>query len=263
MKEVTFDYHLKISFSQPVTNHRFTVRSFPVSDERQEILELHEKIFPNFFLEEGLDSFGNRCVYGSADEAHQLFEVEVKGKAKVGLSPYTQSLREYEAGVFRSPSKFTHMGPKLKELYDSIPIMRNECNLDKSRKIMEAVHGAIEYCSGSTNIYTNAEQALEGGRGVCQDYSHVMLALCRHAGIPCRYVVGMLIGEGASHAWVEIYDTKRWFGFDPTNLLEVTDSHIKLSSGRDYADCLLNRGIFSGGAGQTQDVTVKVEEILS
>lgn len=262
MKIVAFDYHLKIEFSEPVTNHRFTVRSFPVTDERQEILEVEQRILPSAFLEQEIDSFGNLCVYGSAQEAHQLFDVEVSGKARVGLNPFTTSFKEYQVGVYRAPSSYTHMGPELDRLYKEIGLMRNESNLDKARRIMEAVHGAIQYQSGSTNIFTNAEQALYGGQGVCQDYSHIMLALCRHAGIPCRYVVGMLIGEGASHAWVEIYDTRRWFGFDPTNLLEVTDSHVKLSHGRDYNDCLLNRGIFSGRATQTQTVTVKVEEIV-
>ena len=80
------------------------------------------------------------------------------------------------------------------------------------------------------------------------------------AGIPARYVAGMLIGEGASHAWVEVYDNERWYGLDPTNMLEVNEEHIKISNGRDYGDCILNQGIMTGIAKQDQEVEILVEE---
>ena len=63
------------------------------------------------------------------------------------------------------------------------------------------------------------------GCGVCQDYSHIMIALCQMSRIPARYVVGMLMGEGLSHAWVEIYDGGAWRGIDPTNHTIVGDQH--------------------------------------
>ena len=98
------------------------------------------------------------------------------------------------------------------------------------------------------------------GKGVCQDYSHILLSLCRMEGIPCRYVVGMLIGEGASHAWVEICSEGRWIALDPTNNLVVDDQHIKISAGRDYQDCIINQGIFTGQTRQTQQILVSVKE---
>ena len=94
---------------------------------------------------------------------------------------------------------------------------------------------------------------------MCQDYAHAMLALCRMAGIPCRYVVGMLMGEGQSHAWVEIAQEGFWYGLDPTNDIPVDSQHIKLSHGRDYGDCLINQGLFTGSAAQRQRVSVSVE----
>ena len=79
-------------------------------------------------------------------------------------------------------------------------------------------------------------------------------------GIPARYVTGMLIGEGASHAWVEVLAGEHWYPLDPTNNCVVTDSHIKIGTGRDAGDCLINRGIMHGGGTQTQDVRVCVTE---
>ena len=81
------------------------------------------------------------------------------------------------------------------------------------------------------------------------------------AGIPAKYVTGMLLGEGASHAWTEIYDKERWLALDPTNLLIVDDKHIKISSGRDYNDCVMNQGLFYGKTFQKQEVQVIVKEL--
>ncbi len=260
MKIVKFDYHLQIKFSQPVTDHRFTVRCFPVSDERQEILEVSQEIFPNEFLEKGTDSFGNHCVYGNAQKEHEMFDVTLTGMAKTGLCFCTSARPGYQVGAFKQESAYTRMGAALKDFYGELPLQPSMGNLEKGKAIMEAVHHVMQYRPGSTSIATTAEEALELGQGVCQDYAHIMLALCRRAEIPCRYVVGMLIGEGASHAWVEVYDRSRWFGLDPTNLVEVYDNHIKLSCGRDYEDCIINRGKFMGNAAQEQTVTVRVEE---
>ena len=111
-----------------------------------------------------------------------------------------------------------------------------------------------------TDMKTTAEQALNGGMGVCQDYAHIMLSLCRIERIPCRYVTGMMMGEGSSHAWVEIWDERKWIGFDPTNRKRVNDEYIKISNGRDFADCLVNQGIFTGNVTQEQEIEVIVEE---
>ena len=80
------------------------------------------------------------------------------------------------------------------------------------------------------------------------------------AGIQARYAAGMLIGEGLSHAWVEVAQEGRWYGLDPTNGVRVLENHIKISHGRDYGDCLLNQGVFTGTANQQQTVSVTVEE---
>ena len=79
-------------------------------------------------------------------------------------------------------------------------------------------------------------------------------------GIIARYVAGMMLGEGASHAWVEVLHDGIWTGYDPTNDLIVSDGHIKLSHGRDAWDCAINRGIFLGSANQTTEISVIVAE---
>lgn len=107
--------------------------------------------------------------------------------------------------------------------------------------------------------HETAEAAFSRGAGVCQDYAHVMLSLLRLEGIPARYVTGMLLGEGSSHAWVEANCGGYWYGFDPTNDLLVDDSYIRVRCGRDSADCAIIRGTFFGLSSQTQREQVRVE----
>lgn len=127
--------------------------------------------------------------------------------------------------------------------------------------LMQHLYRDFHYVPGKTNIYTTAEEAFACGEGVCQDFAHIMTALCRMSGIPARYVNGFMIGEGYTHAWVEIYTGQGWYGLDPTNNLHIDDYYIKLAHGRDYADCIVDKGRFIGCGGQTQEILVNVEEI--
>ena len=133
--------------------------------------------------------------------------------------------------------------------------------MDRAVCAMHELYTRFQYIPGVTDIGTTAEQALELGKGVCQDYAHIMIAVMRQMGIPARYVNGLMIGEGATHAWVEIYTDGGWYGLDPTNNLHIDDYYIKLAHGRDYADCVVDKGIFLGNASQEQKIYVNVEEI--
>ncbi|MCD8013580.1 MAG: transglutaminase family protein [Lachnospiraceae bacterium] len=126
--------------------------------------------------------------------------------------------------------------------------------------MMHGLYENFSYVPGVTDVRTTAEEAMALGRGVCQDYAHILLSLCRMQKIPCRYVVGMLIGEGKSHAWVEVCSGGHWYALDPTNNLIVDDQHIKISAGRDYHDCIVSQGVFVGRTTQTQTVAVRVKE---
>lgn len=99
-------------------------------------------------------------------------------------------------------------------------------------------------------------------RGVCQDEAHIMLALLRMKGIPCRYVMGYMLGEGSTHAWVEVLREEKWIGMDPTNRRMVNDEYITVSAGRDANDCPVNRGIFSGMAKQQSQSGLSVWRIF-
>jgi transglutaminase-like putative cysteine protease len=111
----------------------------------------------------------------------------------------------------------------------------------------------MTYTPGVTCVHTTAAEAVAGRAGVCQDYAHVMLAVCRAAGVPARYVSGHLVGEGGSHAWVEVVvppsagETRaRAFAFDPTHDRHAGHDYITVAVGRDYTDVAPTSGTFVG-----------------
>lgn len=259
MKTLQYRYYLKIDFDQPITHHSFTVRCTPPADERQKPIQQNISILPKEFLSSNADSFGNSYFFGRTITPHSLFEVVSEGKIQTGLSETTAAKEPYRLGMFAPQTAYTRPGVGLQAFFGGLRVPKGS-NLEKGLFLMEKLRENFRYVPGQTNISTTAEQAWQLGCGVCQDYSHILLSLCRMAGMQARYVAGMLIGEGVSHAWVEVAQDGRWYGLDPTNGIRVFEDHIKISHGRDYGDCLINQGVFTGTARQTQFVSVQVEE---
>lgn len=121
-----------------------------------------------------------------------------------------------------------------------------------AERICQWVDEALTYQHGVTNVFTPAAEALAGGRGVCQDDAHVMLALCRLAGLAARYVSGHLLGEGGSHAWVEVLlpddgvddGMATVVPLDPCNGRAVGLEYVTVAVGRDYADAAPMAGTY-------------------
>ena len=258
MKLLSFHYHLKITMDAPVSNHHFTLRCTPVSDARQRILQLEQDVFPEDFLSRSRDQWGNALLYGSCRGEHTSFEADIRGEAAVGLSAGTPAGPFEKDRIFGFATPLTQTDEALRAFAASLPVRSGAP--EESAAVMRAVNDALTYAPGSTTVQTTAAEAFAMGRGVCQDYTHIMLAVLREKGIPARYAAGMQLGEGQSHAWVEVLHEGLWTGYDPTNCLVVTDQHIKLSHGRDAWDCTINRGVFRGTAKQETDISVIVTE---
>jgi transglutaminase-like putative cysteine protease len=115
-----------------------------------------------------------------------------------------------------------------------------------------AVFAAIGYESGVTGVTTTAAEALAIGRGVCQDYAHVMLALCHVLRLPARYVSGHLLGQGGTHAWVEVIVTcaghAEAVAFDPCNGRRTDGGYVTIATGRDYSDVAPTSGSYVGAS---------------
>ena len=169
------------------------------------------------------------------------------------------------------PSSFTRPTPLLSDFADEIGFGKEQDPLSALFQLNERIHAAIEYTPKSTTVESPIDIALENRRGVCQDYSHIMIALLRRASIPARYISGYIFQDperkeekdisGASHAWVETFlPGAGWIGFDPTNNSFVSDNHIRIAVGRDYADVPPTRGTYKGNARSELTVGVHISE---
>lgn len=137
--------------------------------------------------------------------------------------------------------------------------------------MMQYIYTEFTYEQGATDVSTLASEVLKLRKGVCQDFSHAMTAICRSIGIPARYVSGYfhdagrepgLRGLGASHAWVEVYLHEfGWLPLDPTNNKLVDETYIALAVGRDYKDVAPVRGTYFGTGTSGLDVRVTVDRI--
>lgn len=116
----------------------------------------------------------------------------------------------------------------------------------------------FEYQRDVTRYDSTTDDFLGLGKGVCQDFTHLMLALLRLRGIPCRYVSGyhhvepMDGAASQSHAWIEVYTPSHgWVPFDPTHNRQPDERYVAVAHGRHYGDVPPNKGIFRGSANET------------
>ncbi len=261
MKKLHFDYSMQITYTQKVADCHFTIKGIQADNHRQHPKGVVIEILPENRWSRGVDSFGNQMVYGSVGKEHDRFLFHISGDVTTGILEYEPAEKESLLSMYRYPYGLTKPGPELTAYYNSLKLEEKASVYEKGVFLMHKLYQDFSYEKNITDIGTSAEEAFRIGRGVCQDYAHILIALCHMAGIPARYVTGMLIGEGDSHAWVEILMGDRWYAVDPTNDVIVTDSHIKIGMGRDASDCMINRGILRGGGSQTQWIHVSVEEV--
>lgn len=272
-----FSYTMNLEFDCAVSRQFFALRCVPQSNLRQRIEKLQVEISPDTKINCRIDGFGNYVMEGSIWQEAAFFKVAVRGQAGTGDmyasgtdrtgAMAEEEEKEFDAPFYRQATGLTFAGSELSayadelyEVWSTAPGADGSGTGAFAEYIMHSLHQRLLYRRFATDVSTTAEAAFAGGGGVCQDYAHVMLALLRKFGIPSRYVVGIMGGEGMSHAWVEVLDGGYWYGYDPTNDCFVTERYIKFSHGRDYKDCRINRGIFMGCAMQRQQVEAVVAE---
>lgn len=266
MNKLRFCYRTELTFSKPVSGHRFQLRCLPPDLPQQRICDLELEIEPACEVAHETDSFHNPVLIGSIEEPHEHFSYGVSGIAfvdqrNIRTSPYRP--------LYRFQSDYTRQGPALAALTEEVreDIVASEGKVsspvERASYAMHAVHERLAYVPGSTTVETRAEEALVGGSGVCQDFAQVTISVCRGLGLLAKYVAGIYTAEGATHAWIEVYQGGRWHPLDPTNDCVVGDSYVKISNGRDYGDCLLSIGVFNGAADQSQTVDAHVDELAS
>lgn len=255
MKNLIFESTTRLTFDAPVVNHHFLLRSLPQTFGGQKIISATLKLTPDTPYTLSVDGFGNLNETGCIKFPHTEFIYSVSGLAQV-----CEDERNFEKlnPIFSYPSFYTKTNQQMKEFLFSLKLTGSA--LEKSLKLADAIYNYMKYESGVTCTATTAIQAFEGKQGVCQDFSHVFIALARLAKIPARYANGLPLGSGQSHAWTEIYDNGIWIGLDPTRNRLVGEDYVRFCTGRDFLDCALERGVLFGEANQSQSTITQVVE---
>lgn len=274
MSKLHFDYWMELNFTEVVTESHYTIKCLPKDTDMQRISDVNINIIPENSFQNGEDSFGNLTVYGNVLEPHNKFGFHISGNAETNLSNGETVGEDEYTGIYLYPYGLNKAGEEIKDYFEKIApdfdaeklSNSNEkelcsTNYEKAKILMSHLHEDFTYESGSTNMSTTAEEAFRQRKGVCQDYAHILIALCQLAKIPARYVAGMMVGEGYSHAWVEVLSDGIWYALDPTHACEAKENYIKIGVGRDAEDCMINKGILKGGGMQTQEIRVLVEEL--
>jgi transglutaminase-like putative cysteine protease len=268
------DHETRLTYSEPVTESVIKVRMAPQSGDDQTVMHYRLRITPPAPVTSFRDGFGNRV---------DLFNIlPPHGDLVIAATSFVQTHRrpgraraekvtcpadgpvDLEAAEYVRPSRLVADGPAVGEFVAGLP--RHAAPLvERVQDLVAAVRGRMIYEKKVTTANTPVSEAIALGRGVCQDFAHLLIAACRAVGLPARYVSGYVAqpGELATHAWVQVWAGPAcgWVDIDPTHDTWPGDDHVVTAVGRDYADVPPNRGVWKGAATETIAVTVSVRPL--
>lgn len=274
----------RFTYASPVSESVMELRMRPASEGSQRCLQFDVDLQPRARVHAYRDFLGNWVHHFDLPRRH--LRLAVTARAQVQLEPPPlrpgslpiEAWREVDAWAdrgehwdFRHESHFSvWTAPLLAYAAELGPLAERTTDpLSTVRGLMTAMHRDFAYVPKSTRVDSPIDEALAARRGVCQDFTHIILALLRRVGLPCRYVSGYIAPRAldssdepttiATHAWVEVLlPGLDWVGFDPTNDIEAGLRHVRVAIGRDYADVPPTRGVYKGGAASSLEVSVEV-----
>ena len=259
----TFRY----DYASPVgrLHHRLMVVPPACHGDQQRISSKIEVRGSEVRVVESLDGFDNVLVEVRAARVQAWVEFVVRVVVERSTGPGAVCGPD-DCAQMLPPSALTEPDAALAAAAREL-LASGDTGLALAERVNAWVSGGMRYRHDVTSVRTTAAEALAVGAGVCQDYAHVMLALCRLCALPARYVSGHLVGEGGSHAWVEVLlpaaDGSSSFvavAFDPTNDRRAGSRYLTVAVGRDYVDVAPTYGTFSGPVGGVLSTTKTLEE---
>lgn len=245
MKKFLYSLKTDLRFEEPVNNHTFLLRASPLVVPSQEPMRVSLSCSPACGLGVYKDAFGNLVHQGYLEQGHDSFTFCSTGEVLIDVSKKDYS---EPAPYYLSHTPLTRLEGALAEYFLEF---KTTGSADQVTDYwVSRISCDFRYQKGVTTTSTTASEAWEIGEGVCQDYSHILLSVLRAQGVPCRYIAGLLQGEGATHAWVEYFNGEYWVGVDPTHNAICNDRYMKISQGIDFSSCSLEKGVFLGGGAQ-------------
>jgi transglutaminase-like putative cysteine protease len=275
-------YHKTVyRYSYPSTESHNEVRLQPVSDNCQVCKRFTISSAPAtriFSFEE----LGGTVHYFSLRNAHRSLEIDAKAEVETLCSNPFEDLNllvpdfdyydsdpvKHRYTEFLAASRYVSISGEARELAESVAMSCHRVTAQFLLLLNRTLFDRFVYDPDVTHVHSTVDEVFALNAGVCQDFAHVMIACCRSIGIPARYVSGYLFcsegsgirGSEAMHAWVECpLPDGRWMALDPTNNLLANEHHIKVHTGRDYADITPLKGLYMGSGHKDLEVEVRVE----
>jgi transglutaminase-like putative cysteine protease len=271
----------RLDFGGEVSETVMDAHLGPRNDSDQRVERFVVRLEPAGHVRRYEDGFGNVAHQLTSMRPHAFLQVTAETHVETYMSdPFQLAPRPPQ------PLDVIHLADCLdpSPLVPRVPVVeamaapfRSEANanaFEAIQRMSEVIHRDFSYQTGVTDVTTSIEQIVAGRQGVCQDFAHLLLGMCRAIGIPSRYASGYIVerdqsgagtpsrGVGASHAWVEAFTpTHGWRGFDPTNNLVANDYYVKIAVGRDYSDVPPTRGTYHGGPDEHLSVAVTARAI--
>ncbi len=275
-------HRTKYFYRTPVRDSYNEVRLRPVTDNKARLEFFLLKVDPPVRLRHFRDNWLNYVHHFELPEPHRHLTIEAQSTVNT-TNPYLDgppigvpfdALKQDPDDMdapYLGDSRFVEVTPEVWRLGIDIRDGRDDV-FETASVVMHHVWQNWTYAPKTTHAATHMNEVMKDRRGVCQDFAHVMLGICRSLGIPARYVSGYLYngpdshlrGAQASHAWCEVRVPGRgWFGLDPTNDTFADERHIKIATGRDYHDAAPISGHFDAqpGAGAGLKVDLEVTRI--
>lgn len=281
--EITYDY------DSPANSGRHALRLVPATiPGEQHLLSSTVRLSPGpTERRDRKDFFGNAVTDVAYRRSHSELTFRLTARIdrtatpeELDISPPLGALAREVAGIQSlnrdEPVHFLAASPRLPlapafAVYAQEHLNPGMSALAAVETIGRALHADMEFDADATTVDTPALEAFERRHGVCQDYSHILIACLRSVGIPAGYVSGFLRtippegqarleGADAMHAWVRAWCGIEvgWIEYDPTNALRVGQDHIVVARGRDYGDAAPVKGVLRTSGTQTTDHTVDV-----
>ncbi|HTI97572.1 MAG TPA: transglutaminase family protein [Dongiaceae bacterium] len=264
------------TYAAPVRDSFNEARLQPFSDEGQTVEQFLLKVLPAARLRHHHDFYSNVVHHFEIAEPHTTLLVEsqlrVNVRRRLQLAPDAtpwplarigEAAREPRVFDFLPDSQFVTVTPEVWKLAVDATVGITD-TWQAAVALMNWVYGQMKYEPSSTGVHTQMLDTLQDRRGVCQDFAHVLIGLCRALKIPALYVSGYLATETASatHAWMEVLIPGiGWVALDPTHNRQPDETYIKIAVGRDYADVPPMMGHYKGTTDRKMEVSVRIQPV--
>ncbi len=265
-------HRTRYHYATPVRDSFNDVRLQPMPIPEQTVESFLLKVLPAVRLTHFTDFYSNWVNHFEIIEAHSSLMIEAQSRvitnpptplpaeklcsfAKMKEAPNIERCFDY-----LQASRFVELSPDAWKLALDATDGVDDAWL-AVLALMKFVNGYLKYESFSTHVHTHMRDVIKDRRGVCQDFAHLMIGLCRALKIPARYVSGYLATEAASatHAWMEVFiPGYGWRGIDPTHNCQLGETYVKIGNGRDYGDVPPISGNYRGTRDHKMEVEVKI-----